>query len=71
MISDMAFLPNIDREMIDQNVSIAGDLAWIVTHSRTFGTYKGRPIDNVGREMLIMKHDGQNWKITLIHWAEN
>ena len=70
MKSDMAFLPNVTIETLDRKVSRHGDLAWVITHSRTTGTYRAENIDQSSREMLVMKHDGHHWRITLIHWGD-
>lgn len=70
MKSDMAFLPNITNTILDRKVSQAGDLAWVITQSKTEGQYKDTVIDELSREMLVMKHDGHNWRVTLIHWGE-
>lgn len=69
MKSDMAFLPNIEREIIDRKTSQSGNLAWVITHSRMFGEYKGQPVDMPSREMLVLKHSGDRWEITLVHWG--
>ena len=70
MKSDMAFLPNISREVKERKTSVSGDLAWIITHSRMFGEYKGQSIDMPSREMLIMQHNGNKWEITHVHWGD-
>jgi len=70
MKSDMAFLPNVNSATLDRKVNQAGDLAWVITHSRTQGSYRDKEIDELSREMLVMKHDGHNWRVTLIHWGE-
>lgn len=69
MVSDMAFLPNVTREVLEREVGNSGDLAWVVTRSRMKGEYKDQVIDLETRELLIMKYDGQKWQITLIHWG--
>ena len=71
MLSDMVFLPNVTREIISRSVSHSGDLAWIITKTRTIGQYEDKYIDTEGREMLVMKHDGEKWQVTLIHWGAN
>jgi uncharacterized membrane protein/ketosteroid isomerase-like protein len=70
MKSDMAFLPNMQREVIEQKASQSENLAWVITHSRMFGEYKGQSIDQTSREMLVMQNTGDKWEITLIHWAD-
>lgn len=71
MKSDMAFLPNINREIISREVSQSDGLAWVITHSRSTGTYKGKELNFTSREMLVMRHNGTAWQITLIHWADS
>ncbi len=70
MKSDMAFLPNVTSTILEREVRQAGDLAWVITHSRTQGSYQDKEIDQLSREMLVMKHDGHNWRVTLIHWGD-
>lgn len=70
MKSDMAFLPNVTSTTLERKVSQTGDLAWVITHSRTKGRYRDKEINELSREMLVMKHDGHNWQVTLIHWGE-
>ncbi len=70
MKSDMAFLPNVNSTTLDRKVNQAGGLAWVITHSRTQGAYRDKEIDELAREMLVMKHDGHEWRVTLIHWGE-
>lgn len=70
MKSDMAFLPKIQREVIDRKSSQSENLAWVITHSRMFGEYKEQAIDMPSREMLVMKHNGDRWEITLVHWGD-
>jgi len=59
MKSDMAFLPNIERELLSREASQAGDAAWVTTFSKSTGTYKGKAIDSVSREFLVMKRAGK------------
>lgn len=70
MISDMKFLAGIDREVLDRSASEAGDLAWVITHTRMTGVWNDNPVDFQSREMLVMRRDGSNWQITLIHWGD-
>lgn len=70
MISDMKFLAGIDREVLDRSASEAGDLAWVITHTRMTGVWNDNQVDFLSREMLVMRRDGGNWQITLIHWGD-
>ena len=70
MLSDMAFLVDINSEFISQEVGLEGDLAWVVTHSRMQGTYKEKPIDMPSREFLLMRKAGMGWKIIQVQWDQ-
>ncbi len=70
MKSDMKFLANVKSEIISRETSQSGDLAWIITQTKSTGTYKDKAFERTSREMLVLRHDGHNWKITLVHWGE-
>lgn len=46
-----------------------GDLAWVASEARSMGTYKGKPIDSVGTETMILRRDARSWRIAHIHWS--
>jgi len=70
MKADMAFVPNMTREILGTNSGQGGDRAWVVTHSRTFGSYKGKDYDEMGRSFFLLRRDGDTWKIAVIEWAD-
>ena len=70
MKSDMAFLPHTESKTLSREVGLAGDTAWVTTHSQRTGTYKGKSVDGTGREFLVMKRKKNGWKITLIQWSD-
>lgn len=46
-----------------------GALAWIASEGRIAGTYKGKPIDRVTAETMVLRQIGNSWKIVHIHWS--
>jgi len=46
-----------------------GALAWIATEGRTTGTYKGKALDLLTTETMILRGAGGVWKIAHIHWS--
>ena len=46
-----------------------GAWAWVATEGRTTGTYKGKPIDLLTTETMILRRSGPAWKIAHIHWS--
>ena len=66
---DMKFVQSTSREIVDQASSSSGDLAWVITRSRTKGTYREKPIDVVGTETMVLRRAEGVWKIVHIHWS--
>jgi len=46
-----------------------GALAWIASEGRTTGTYKGKALDLVTTETMILRRAGGVWRIAHIHWS--
>ena len=66
---DMKFVQGTSRETVDQASSSNGDLAWVITQSRTTGTYREKSIDVVGTETMVLRRTGDAWQIVHIHWS--
>lgn len=49
--------------------SSSGGMAWIASEGRTTGTYKGKALDLVTTETMVLRRTGSAWKITHIHWS--
>ena len=46
-----------------------GSLAWIASEGRTTGQYRGRTLDRVTVETMVLRRSGRGWKIVHIHWS--
>ncbi len=69
LISDMAFTSVVKgtREVIE---AVAGeDIGWVISSSIRQGEFKGKEIDSMGAEMMILKKEDGVWKIRAIHWS--
>ena len=69
MKSDMAFLEQMAREVIEQESSVQGNTAWVVTESRIHGHYEDRDIDLVSIETAVLERGVDGWKIVHLHWS--
>ncbi len=67
--ADMEFAAATEREILDRRVGEAGEVAWVLTLSRTTGTFRGRAIDSRGAETMILRRSGDAWRIVHIHWS--
>ena len=46
-----------------------GSFAWVATEGRTTGTYKGKPLDLLTTETMLLRRAAAGWKIVHIHWS--
>ncbi len=46
-----------------------GDMAWIATESRTFGTFRGKPVDSAATETMVLRRTADGWRIVHVHWS--
>jgi ketosteroid isomerase-like protein len=47
----------------------AGEMAWVSSEGRTTGTYKGKPIDRLTTETMVLRKAVDGWRIVHIHWS--
>lgn len=46
-----------------------GKVAWVASEGRVTGTFKGKAIDRLTTETMVLRRDGGIWKIVHIHWS--
>jgi ketosteroid isomerase-like protein len=69
LAADAAFTQAVPSTVTRRAGKAIGALAWIATEGRLTGTYKGKAIDEVTTETMVLRRVGQSWKITHIHWS--
>lgn len=67
--ADMVFAASVERTPESLQVTIAGDVAWVVSSSRTIGVVRDRPVDSRGAELMVLSRNGGEWRIRAIHWS--
>jgi len=67
--ADAAFAQAVPGKRTRRTGEAAGNVAWIATEGRTRGSYKGRSIDEVSTETMVLRRAGKGWKIVHIHWS--
>lgn len=45
------------------------DAAWVLTRSETSGTFRGKEIDLLGAESVLLRRGEHGWRIVHIHWS--
>ena len=66
---DMAFARAVPSVSAGATVEVSGDVAWVVGTSRTTGTYRERPINSAGAELMVLSRTAEGWRIRAIHWS--
>ncbi|MGQ0815009.1 MAG: YybH family protein [Gemmatimonadota bacterium] len=66
---DIAFARAVHSERGPLHVYTRGDVAWTVATSATHGTYRERPIDSTGAELMVLTRTPAGWRVSAIHWS--
>ncbi|MGQ0702240.1 MAG: YybH family protein [Gemmatimonadales bacterium] len=69
LAADIGFAQATRREPVNLNVVVAGDVAWVTSASRTTGTFRDRPVNSVGAELMVLSRTPTGWTIRAIHWS--
>lgn len=66
---DIQFARAVRSERGPVKVVVQGDVAWASSTSSTQGTYRDRPVDSAGVELMVLSRFTDGWKIRAIHWS--
>jgi ketosteroid isomerase-like protein len=67
--SDMAAARALEGEHAIQQLTVSGDVAWVVSGYTSRGTWSGRQVDSEGAELMVLRRAGKSWEIQAIHWS--
>ena len=67
--ADAEFSKSVPSVLSRRSGQALGSLAWIASEGQTTGTYKGKPVDRLTAETMVLRRDGREWKIVQIHWS--
>lgn len=63
------FATRTERRVIRREAWQDGNIAWVLSSTLTVGIFEGRKLELEGAETMVMRKDGEGWKITHIHWS--
>jgi ketosteroid isomerase-like protein len=67
---DMEFVAATKTEIVDRRTGGSSELAWVITRSKTTGTFQGKAVASAGTETMLLGRDAQgDWRIVHIHWS--
>lgn len=67
--ADIAFARAVPGARTIVRITVSGDAAWVTSTSRTTGTYRDRPINSAGAELIVLTRESSGWRIRAIHWS--
>jgi ketosteroid isomerase-like protein len=67
--ADTAFSQAVTSVVKHRSGNVAGTLAWIASEGATTGTYKGKALNLVTTETMVLRRVGSVWRIIHIHWS--
>lgn len=67
--ADIAFARAVRGERSVVRVAVRGDVAWATSTSTTKGQYRGRVVNAMGAELMVLTRAADGWKISAIHWS--
>lgn len=67
--ADATYSQAVPAEVTRRAGEATGSLAWIATEGRATGAVRGKPVDHLTTETMILRRNGGSWKIVHIHWS--
>jgi ketosteroid isomerase-like protein len=69
--ADAEFTRAVPSKLVRRSGRTEGDTAWIASEGRVTGTFKGKPLDRITTETMVLRRDRAGWKIVHIHWSSS
>jgi len=66
---DIRFAMSASSKRAIGQVTVRGDVAWLVSTSTTTGESGGRAVNSQGAELMVLVRTPQGWKIAAVHWS--
>ncbi len=67
--ADAEFTRAVPSKLVRRAGRADGNSAWIASEGRVTGTFKGKPLDRITTETMVLRRDRGGWKIVHIHWS--
>jgi ketosteroid isomerase-like protein len=67
--ADAAFSQAVPSTLTGRSGWSAANVAWIASESRNTGTFRGRAIDSMSKETMVLRRTPAGWRIVHIHWS--
>ena len=69
LASDIEFARSVPETRSAIRVTVHGDAAWASSTTSAKGTFRGRPVDSSGAELMVLTRLPHGWRIAAVHWS--
>lgn len=66
---DIEFAKSVAAKRAPLQITVKGGSAWTVGTSTARGMFKGKAIDSIGAESMVLTKETRGWRIRSIHWS--
>jgi ketosteroid isomerase-like protein len=67
--ADIAFARAVKGKRSPIRVTMRGDVAWAASTTTTRGRFRGKAVNSIGAELMVLTRTADGWKISAIHWS--
>jgi uncharacterized protein (TIGR02246 family) len=67
--ADIAFSSGVPTQRTVRRVQVKGDMAWVASTSTSEGEFRGRAVNSIGAELMVLVRTPDGWRISAIHWS--
>ena len=67
--ADAEYAKAVASQLTKRTERTEGNLAWVGSEGRAKGTFRGKAVDRVSTETMVLRRAGDGWKIVHIHWS--
>ena len=71
LAADIAFAKATKRKVKNSWQQCDESMCVLMHSSETTGTFKGKEVRNVSKETMVLRREGDTWKIHHVHWSSH
>lgn len=67
--ADIEFESEVDGERMRFDITIEGNVAWVVAETEYIGEFQGADVAFISMQLMVLSKTGNDWKIRSVHWS--
>jgi ketosteroid isomerase-like protein len=67
--ADAVFSGAVASTIVRRSSDEADGLAWVASEGRVNGSYKGKAVDRLTTETMVLRRTADGWRIVHVHWS--